>query len=99
MHLSTSPKRKSFSWIAALSTLSVGLVAFGAFAVGVTPAQAASFATQPDTQVAVFMVPLTLLVLVLLFEVTRFVWRGTLPAQAPTPAPRPTNWARVEDQA
>ena len=38
--------------------------------------------------------PLTLLVLVLLFEVARFAWRGALPAHAPARAPRPTDWAR-----
>jgi cytochrome b561 len=80
--------------MAVLGSLGATAVAASALVAGVTPAQAANFANQPDTQIAVFMVPLTLLVLVLLFEVARFAWRGTLPAQAPTPAPRPTNWAQ-----
>jgi cytochrome b561 len=75
------------------------LVAAGALIAGVSPAQAANFASQPDTQVAVFMVPLTLLLLVLLFEVARFVWRGTMPTRAPLPAPRPTNWARTGEDS
>lgn len=96
MHLSTSPKRKSFKLMAVLGTFGAGLAATGAFVTGVTPARAASFATQPDTQIAVFMVPLTLLVLVLLFEVTRFVWRG-VPAPAPRPNRRTTDWAHKRD--
>ena len=99
MHISTSPKRRSFRLMAAFGTLGAGLATAGAFLAGVTPSQAASFATQPDTQVAVFMVPLTLLVLVLLFEVARFVWRGAPPAQVPAPAPRPTNWASRSDRS
>ncbi|MGV8856426.1 MAG: hypothetical protein ACOH2L_17495 [Devosia sp.] len=48
---------------------------------GVAPANAASFASLPDAQIAAFMVPLTLLVLALLVEVARFALRGTLPDQ------------------
>lgn len=81
----------------ALVGLLAGVAASGALIAGVSPAQAANFASQPDTQVAVFMVPLTLLVLILLFEVARFVWRGTLPAQNPVRAPRRTNWSRHRD--
>ena len=50
---------------------------------GVTPAMAADLAQQPDTQIAVFMVPLTILVLAVLFEVTRTVMRGNVPAELP----------------
>ena len=49
----------------------------------VSPAVAADLARQPDLQVAVFIVPLTLLIAALLFEVARFVWRGKLPAETP----------------
>lgn len=94
MHKSTSPQRKSFRLMAAFGAIGATLAMAGALFVGVSPAQAAEFATQPDTQIAVFMVPLTLLVLVLLFEVARFAWRGALPAHAPARAPRPTDWAR-----
>ncbi|KKB10140.1 hypothetical protein VE26_10250 [Devosia chinhatensis] len=61
---------------------------------GVTPARAANLASQPDTQVAIFMVPLTLLLLVLLFEAARFVRRGTLPAQISERPARSLRWAR-----
>lgn len=82
MHISTSPKRKSFTVLAVLGTISLLLAAAVALFAGVTPAQAANIASQADTQVAVFMVPLTLLVLVMLFEVARFARRGKIPVQA-----------------
>lgn len=82
MHISTSPKRKSFTLLAVLGTFTLALAAAVALIAGVSPAQAANIASQADTQVAVFMVPLTLLVLVLLFEVARFARRGAIPAQA-----------------
>ncbi|MHA6297452.1 hypothetical protein [Devosia sp. CAU 1758] len=85
--------------MALAGALGSALVAAGALIAGVSPAQAANFASQPDTQVAVFMVPLTLLLLVLLFEVARFVWRGSVPARAPLPTPRPTNWARTAEDS
>lgn len=93
MHKSTSPQRKSFRLVAAFGGFSAVLAMAGALFIGVSPTQAAEFATQPDTQIAVFMVPLTLLVLALLFEVARFAWRGTLPAPRPARASRPTDWA------
>lgn len=84
MQEATSPKRKSFSLYAIVSTLVASATAVGAMLAGVTPASAASLATQPDTQIMVFMVPLTLLVLVLLFEVARFASRSaTLPTAVP----------------
>ncbi len=55
---------------------------------GVTPATAATLAQQPDAQIAVFMVPLTLLVLAMMFEVTRMVLRGNVPAELPAPRNR-----------
>lgn len=83
MHKSTSPRRISFKPYAILSTAIVGLGAAAALVSGVTPATAANLASQPDTQIAVFMVPLTILVIAILFEVTRFAMRGALPADAP----------------
>ena len=83
MHKSTSTKRKSFTLYAVVTTAILGLGAASALFAGVTPATAASLASQPDTQIAVFMVPLTLLVLAVLFEVARFAMRGALPADAP----------------
>jgi len=64
----------------------------GAFLAGVTPSLAADLAAQPDTQVAIFMVPLTILILTMLFEAGRFVWRNRIPASTPT-RQRRTNWS------
>lgn len=83
MHKSTSPKRKSFTLYTVLSALLLAGGAAGALAAGVTPAIAADLASQPDTQVAVFLVPLTILVLAVLFEVARVVLRNNVPAEAP----------------
>ena len=63
--------------ILAGSGIAAGLMA------GVTPAAAANLAHQPDAQIAVFMVPLTILVLAMMFEVTRVVLRGNVPAEHP----------------
>ena len=84
MHQSTSTKRKSFRLyaLATSAVLVTGVV--GALVAGVTPANAASLANQVDTQIAVFMVPLTILVLAIMFEVTRFAMRGALPAESTT---------------
>jgi hypothetical protein len=83
MQSSTSPRRKSFRIIAGVGTLLATIGATVALIGSVGPAQAANIASQADTQVAVFMLPLTLLVMVLLFEVVRFVVRHPLPAHAP----------------
>lgn len=98
MHKSTSPQRKSFILYAAATTALLALGSVSALVVGVTPAMAANLATKPDTQVAVFMVPLTILVLAVLFEVTRVALRGALPVEAPRrpPAPRPWSPGRAE---
>ena len=84
--------------MAVFGTLGAGVATAAVLLAGVSPTQAANFVSQPDTQVAVFMVPLTLLLLVLLFEAARFVWRGPPPAQPPR-APRPTDWAQSRDTA
>ena len=93
MHKSTSPKRKSFRLYAALSTVVVAAGSGAALMAGVSPAAAVSLANQVDTQVAVFMVPLTLLVLAILFEVARFATRGPLPSQAPARRQVRTHWS------
>jgi hypothetical protein len=92
MHTSTSSKRKSFRLYAIVSTALVGVSAAAALAAGITPATASSLAQNADTQVAVFMIPLTLLVLALLFEVTRIVMRGALPADSKPRRPSRLNW-------
>jgi heme/copper-type cytochrome/quinol oxidase subunit 2 len=94
MHISTSPKRKSFTLVAVLGTFALALAAAVALIAGVTPARAANIATQADAQVAVFMVPLTLLVLVLLFEVARFVRRDAIPAETQPRRQRRTDWSK-----
>lgn len=98
MHKSTSPKRKSIKSLAIVSTVLVSGGAAAALLAGVTPATAANLANQPDTQIAVFMVPLTILVLAVLFEVARIALRGTLPAEAPAPRRAHSHWSqgRVE---
>ena len=93
MHKSTSPKRKSFSRIAMATTALVTGGAAAALMAGVTPAMAANLASQPDTQIAVFMVPLTILVLAVMFEVARFALRGNLPVEAPARRRAPRHWS------
>ncbi len=83
MHKSTSGRQKSFRLYAVLSTVLVAVAAGAALIAGVTPATAANLASKPDTQIVVFMVPLTLLVLAILFEAARIVLRGSVPAEAP----------------
>lgn len=90
MHKTTSSQRKSFKLVALFGTLFAALGSAAALIATVSPAQAANFASQADIQVAVFMVPLTLLLLVMLFEVTRFIMRGQVPAQAQPVRPRRT---------
>ena len=92
----TMAPRKSFKLYAFASGLFLTLGAAGAVLAGVTPAAAASLAQEPDAQIAVFMIPLTILLLAVLFEVTRVALRGNIPAEAPVrvkasrlpPAPR-----------
>ncbi|MGV8831973.1 MAG: hypothetical protein ACOH2N_08365 [Devosia sp.] len=93
MQETTSPKRRSFTVYAIASTGLAGLGAVMAIMAGVSPSYAATLAAQPDTQIAVFMIPLTLLVLALMFEVARFALRGTLPAQQPARRPTRLVWA------
>ena len=98
MHKSTSPKRNSFKRVAIVTTALVTGGAAAAFVAGVTPATAANLATQPDTQIAVFMVPLTILVLAVLFEVARFAARGNLPVEAPAPRRAHRHWSPGRDE-
>jgi asparagine N-glycosylation enzyme membrane subunit Stt3 len=93
MHKTTTPRRKTFRRYAIASTALLATGAMGALMAGVTPATAANLATQPDTQIAVFMVPLTILVLAMLFEAARFALRGPMPAKAPLRQPAPRPWS------
>ena len=87
MHKSTSPRRNSFNFYTLATALLVIAGSGAALVAGVTPSEAAQLAKQPDAQIAVFMVPLTLLVLAMLFEVTRMVLRGNVPVEAPASSP------------
>lgn len=92
MHHTTSPHRKGLKLkLAAASTLALLGGTAAAFLTG-APAFAADLAAQPDTQVAVFMVPVTLLVLTMMFEVGRFVWRNRIPVSPSPPPRRRTHW-------
>ncbi|MCS6761117.1 MAG: hypothetical protein MO846_03370 [Candidatus Devosia symbiotica] len=85
MQENTSAKRKHFILYAGVSA---GLVTIGTIAAvlgGALSANAATLATNPDTQIIVFMIPLTVLVLALMIEVARFALRGALLAQIPAP--------------
>lgn len=92
MHKSTSPKRKSFKLVAVVTSALLGIGATVALVAGITPASAASLARNSDTQVAVFMIPLTLLVLAVLFEVARIALRGALPVETTPRRPSRLNW-------
>ena len=95
----TSPKRRSFSLYAIVSGALVAVGAIVGVLASVAPASAASIATNPDAQVMVFMVPLTLLVLVLMFEVARFALRSTaLPAEAHVKQPTRRYWPAGHNQ-
>lgn len=98
MHKSTSPKRKSFRLYAIVSTAIVALGSIAALMAGVSPATAANLATQPDTQIAVFMVPLTILLVAILFEAARIALRGALPAEAPVRRPIRHHWSPGHDE-
>ena len=98
MQKATSPKRKSFSLYAIVSATLIAGGTLAAILAGVTPANAAELATQPDAQIMVFMVPLTLLVLAMLFEVARFALRGALPVEAPAATTLPRYWTPGRDE-
>lgn len=78
--------------VALAAGLAASLGLASAFLAGVTPALAADLASQPDTQVAIFMVPLTILITTMLFEAGRFVWRNRIPVPAPA-RQRRTDWS------
>ncbi|WEJ34481.1 hypothetical protein [Devosia sp. SD17-2] len=87
------PRRKKVRLAVALGS-SVACLGAASIALlgGVTPAVAANIASQPDAQIAVFMVPLTLLLMVMLFEAARFIWRGRIPVQTPAKRSLKTHW-------
>ncbi|WP_169196491.1 hypothetical protein [Devosia sp. MC1541] len=96
MQKSASPKSKNrrVFTLAGISLLSIAAVAAISVS-GVSPANAANLAQQADTQIAVFLIPVALLMAVMLYEAARFVMAGPLPARvtAPKRPARRTNWA------
>lgn len=98
MHTSTSKRRKSFTLVAIASSTIAMAGAIGALALGVSPAMAAEFAQDPDTQIAVFMVPLTVLVVAMVFEAARIAFRGALPAEPPIRRPPRRPWTPVHGE-
>lgn len=98
MHVFSSRRRSSLKIkLAGLAGAASAVGLAGAFLAGVTPALAADIAAQPDMQVAVFMVPVTILVLTMLFEVGRFVWRNRIPAFTPARRRRP-HWSEANSR-
>lgn len=83
MHKSTSAQRKSFKLYAVAGSVLAGIGAVSALIFGASPANAADFINTINAPVAVFMVPLSILVFAILFEVARITWRGPLPEQTP----------------
>jgi hypothetical protein len=71
-------------------------IALAAVALSATsPGFAARIANDPETQVAVFLIPVTMLFLLMMFEVGRFVWRDRIPAALP-PRRRRTHWSEAQ---
>ena len=93
MHKTTSPRQKSFKRFAIGSTVVVAVASGVALLAGVGTASAATLIAQPDAQIAIFMVPLTLLVLATMIEVARFALRGPLPDSAPARIRKPRHWS------
>ncbi|MBJ6986764.1 hypothetical protein [Devosia sp. MC521] len=93
MQKSASPKSKNrrVFTLAGISLLSLAAIA----AVTVSGVSPANLAQQADTQIAVFLIPVALLMAVMLYEAARFVMAGPLPARvtAPKRPARRTNWA------
>ena len=98
MQASTTSRPKSFR---RAIVVVAGLAALGATALslsGVTPAMASELAQEPEVQMAVFLVPLILLMAVMLFEATRMIWRNRIPATAPARRRRHKHWPNQGDE-
>jgi asparagine N-glycosylation enzyme membrane subunit Stt3 len=63
------------------SVLLLALAGGAAVFATISPASAASLTAQLDPELAAFLVPLGLLALVLLIEITRFTFTGRVPAE------------------
>lgn len=98
MHKSTSERRNSFKRHAVANVAIGGLGVLGTVLVGSMPASAAEGPIPFDGRVAVFMVPLTMLIFAMLFEVARVAWRGPLPEQAPERRTASRYWQAGRDE-
>jgi hypothetical protein len=80
---STSRKAKSFRILPLLTLFTILAGAGVAIFATVAPATAASLTQRADAQIAIFVVPLAVLLFGIIFEVTRFAMRAELPTQPP----------------
>ena len=81
MPKTTQAGRKSFSLYGAASLLLLALAGGAGIFATISPASAASLTAQLDPELAAFLIPLGLLALVLLIEITRFALTGRVPAE------------------
>lgn len=98
MHKSTSEQRNSFKRHVAVNLAVGGLGVLGTVLVGAVPVNAAESAIPFNGRVAVFMVPLAMLIFAILFEVARVAWRGPLPEQAPERRTASRYWQAGRDE-
>jgi uncharacterized membrane-anchored protein len=89
----TQARRKSFSIYGVASFLLLALVGGAAVFATVEPARAASLTSQIDTELAAFLVPIGLLALVMMMEVTRFAFTRKLPGTGDAAARPIRAWA------
>ena len=89
----TSAKPNSFKAYAVasvvLATAGAAIVVFAS----VAPAAAASLTQSADAQIAVFVIPLALLMATVIFEVIRFALRHGLPRDTVANARLPRGWS------
>ena len=89
----TSDRSKSFNAYTVLSAFLATAGAAVAVFAGVAPAAAASLTQSVDAQIAVFLVPLVLLMATVIFEVIRFALRHGLPRDPVATTTLPRGWS------
>ena len=92
MHKTTLSRPKSFIALYAVAALVVALTSGAAIYAVVSPASAASLTGGMDTQVAIFLVPLAVLMFVIIAEVLYATLRGAAPAMNERPARSIRHW-------
>lgn len=90
---STSRKPISFKAYAVVSALLAAAGAAVTVFASVAPAAAASLTQSSDAQIAVFLVPLAVLMATVVFEVIRFALRHGLPQEKLANARLPRGWS------